>query len=218
MQSEGMNYIIRPLTTDDQPFLWEMLYQALHVPEGQTVPPREMVRLPELARYVQGWELKGDCGFLAGDAAGQPIGAVWLRLLRNGNDCGFRRMLTTRFGVMSTVFFLKSETRFNGAGHNGGVSLQSRFSNQSTGEIPMPSKGLSMRNIKEILRLHHEARLTNRQIGRSLGMSHSSGRSTRVAMQRARGGYSSTVKIPRPSCRISVLRTAAGGPKSAQRP
>ena len=85
MQSESTHYIIRPLTTEDEPFLWEMLYQALHFPEGQTAPPREVVRLPELARYVQGWGLEGDCGFLASDAAGQPVGSVWLRLLRNGN-------------------------------------------------------------------------------------------------------------------------------------
>jgi len=80
-----MNYIIRPLTTEDEPFLWEMLYQALHVPEGQTAPPREVVRLPELAHYVQGWGLEGDCGFLASDAADHLVGAVWLRLLRDGN-------------------------------------------------------------------------------------------------------------------------------------
>ncbi|MBC8043632.1 MAG: hypothetical protein IAF08_09345 [Rhizobacter sp.] len=28
------NYAIRHLTPDDQPFLWEMLYQSLYVPEG----------------------------------------------------------------------------------------------------------------------------------------------------------------------------------------
>lgn len=38
----------------------------------------------------------------------------------------------------------------------------------------MPAKGLSMRKIKEVLRLHHEAGLTKRQIGRSLGISHNS--------------------------------------------
>lgn len=82
MQTKGMNCIIRPLTTEDEPFLWEMLYQALHVPKGQTAPPREAIHLPELARYVQGWGREGDCGFLASDVtAGQPVGAVWLRLM-----------------------------------------------------------------------------------------------------------------------------------------
>ena len=86
MQTKGMNCIIRPLTTEDEPFLWEMLYQALHVPEGQTAPPREVIHLPELARYVQGWGRENDCGFLASDAvASQPVGAVWLRLLVGEN-------------------------------------------------------------------------------------------------------------------------------------
>jgi len=81
-----MNYIIRPLTSADEPFLWEMLYQALHVPEGQTAPSREVVHLPELARYVRDWGRAGDCGFLASEAAtSQPVGAVWLRLLMSEN-------------------------------------------------------------------------------------------------------------------------------------
>jgi len=64
-----------------------MLYQALHVPEGQTAPSREVVQLPELARYVRGWGRTSDCGFFASDAAtGQPLGAVWLRLLASENQ------------------------------------------------------------------------------------------------------------------------------------
>jgi len=81
MQTEIMNCIIRPLELEDEPFLWEMLYQAIHVPEGQTTLPREIVQIPELARYVQGWGREGDCGFLSSDTlTSQPIGAVWLRL------------------------------------------------------------------------------------------------------------------------------------------
>lgn len=76
-----MNCILQPLTPEDEPFLWEMLYQALYVPEGQTAPPRGVVLLPEIARYVEGWGRVGDCGFLARDAVtSQPVGAVWLRL------------------------------------------------------------------------------------------------------------------------------------------
>ncbi len=84
-----MNYIIRPLASTDEPFLWEMLYQALYVPEGQTALPHEVIHLPELARYVQGWGREGDCAFLASDAVrDQPIGAVWVRLLL-GEDKGY---------------------------------------------------------------------------------------------------------------------------------
>jgi ribosomal protein S18 acetylase RimI-like enzyme len=86
MNSKQANFIIRPLVPEDEPFLWEMLYQALHVPEGQSAPPREVVRLPELARYVQDWGREDDRGFLASDAiTGQPLGAAWLRLLGGEN-------------------------------------------------------------------------------------------------------------------------------------
>jgi ribosomal protein S18 acetylase RimI-like enzyme len=81
-----MNCIIRPLAAEDEPFLWEMLYQALYVPEGQYALPREVIHLPKLARYVQNWGNKGDRGFLASDAAtGQPVGVVWLRSLIGEN-------------------------------------------------------------------------------------------------------------------------------------
>lgn len=77
---KGTNYTIRPLTKKDEPFLWEMLYQAIYVSKGQAAPPRKIVRQPELAWYVEGWGRAGDCGFLASAGAGNPIGAVWLRL------------------------------------------------------------------------------------------------------------------------------------------
>ncbi|MGF1588506.1 MAG: GNAT family N-acetyltransferase [Pleurocapsa sp.] len=81
-----MSCIIRPLVPEDEPFLWEMLYQALYVPVGQAVLSYEVIYLPELARYVKGWGQPSDCGFLASDATtGQPVGAVWLRLLKNEN-------------------------------------------------------------------------------------------------------------------------------------
>ncbi|MEM7796291.1 MAG: N-acetyltransferase [Cyanobacteria bacterium P01_C01_bin.118] len=78
---ETMDCIIRPLELKDEPFLWEMLYQAIYIPEGQATLPRKIVQIPELARYVQDWGRKGDGGFLSGDTrTNEPIGAVWLRL------------------------------------------------------------------------------------------------------------------------------------------
>jgi ribosomal protein S18 acetylase RimI-like enzyme len=81
-----MLYILRALTAGDQPFLWEMLYQALYVPTGQPAPPRTIINQPELARYVEGWGREGDRGFLVYDAhTEQPVGAIWLRLLVGDN-------------------------------------------------------------------------------------------------------------------------------------
>ncbi len=82
-----LNHNIRSLTPTDQPFLWEMLYQALYVPVDETPPPRDVIYQPDLARYVQDWGREGDRGFLASDlATGEPIGAVWLRFLTGENE------------------------------------------------------------------------------------------------------------------------------------
>jgi len=80
-----MDYAIRPLTTADEPILWEMLYQALHTSEGG--PPRDAVKRPEFARYVAGWGRPGDAGFVAHDArSGELLGAVWIRPLSDQPD------------------------------------------------------------------------------------------------------------------------------------
>lgn len=81
MQTGNMDCIIQPLGLEDEPFLWEILYQAIHVPKGQAALPREIVQIPELARYVQGWGREGDCVFLGSETLTKRcIGAVWLRL------------------------------------------------------------------------------------------------------------------------------------------
>jgi ribosomal protein S18 acetylase RimI-like enzyme len=68
----------RPLNPSDEPFLWEMLYQALYVPEGSSPYPRGILNEPDIACYVQGWGQPGDWGLLASDGE-KPIGALWLR-------------------------------------------------------------------------------------------------------------------------------------------
>jgi ribosomal protein S18 acetylase RimI-like enzyme len=74
-----MDYVIRPLTTSDEPILWEMLYQALQTSEGAT--SRDIVRQPEYARHVEGWGRAGDTGFVAYDAEKKDelLGAAWFR-------------------------------------------------------------------------------------------------------------------------------------------
>lgn len=75
-----MDYLIRSLAGEDEPILWEMLYQGLSsIGEGHA-PPREIVHRPEFRRYVQGWGCAGDTGFVAHDKKdGSLLGAVWLR-------------------------------------------------------------------------------------------------------------------------------------------
>ena len=81
-----MAFSFQSLASTHEPFLWEMLYQALHVPAGQAAPPRDVIYEPTLARYVRGWGRPGDGGVLAVEtASGQPAGAAWLRLLAGAN-------------------------------------------------------------------------------------------------------------------------------------
>lgn len=84
-----LDYIIRPLTQEDEPFLWEMLYHAIYVADGDPLPERDVIKQPEVARYVRDWGRADDSGFIATDAfSQQPIGAAWLRLL-TGDDKGY---------------------------------------------------------------------------------------------------------------------------------
>ena len=73
------DYDLRPLTANDEPVLWEMLYTGLR-PTGGEEPPREILRRPEYAGYVEGWGRPGDVGFIAHDKGQElPLGAVWFR-------------------------------------------------------------------------------------------------------------------------------------------
>lgn len=75
-------YTIRPLQPADDPFLWEMLYEAIYIPAGGVKPDRTILQEPSLAHYVAGWgQQPGDAGVLAIDPQrGHPVGAAWLRL------------------------------------------------------------------------------------------------------------------------------------------
>ena len=74
-----MDYVIRALTPQDEPILWEMLYHGLSSSAKDEPSSREMVRHPEISRYVDGWGRAGDTGFVAHDKNGELLGAVWLR-------------------------------------------------------------------------------------------------------------------------------------------
>jgi len=78
-------FSIRAICADDEPFLWEMLYLAIHVPEGHPTPSRDILKAPDIAKYVQGWGRAGDTGLIAIDEAGEPIGAAWLRMFTKEN-------------------------------------------------------------------------------------------------------------------------------------
>lgn len=83
-----MDIRTRRLTRDDEPFLWDALYHAVHVAQGEAPPPRETVRRPELARYVAEWMERPDDLGVGAEAEGALVGAAWLRRW-TGPDRGY---------------------------------------------------------------------------------------------------------------------------------
>ena len=82
-----MDYVIRQLTRQDEPILWEMLYYGLSSAEKSKPPSRDVVRRPEISRYVDGWGRSGDTGFVARDKKNQSLlGAAWLRQPTDKSD------------------------------------------------------------------------------------------------------------------------------------
>ncbi len=80
--------LIRPLTPEDETFLWEALYYAVYVGPGEPARPPEIVRQSKLARYVLGWMTRADdLGFKA-EQDGVPVGAAWLRRW-SGDEQGY---------------------------------------------------------------------------------------------------------------------------------
>ncbi len=81
------SYQIRAVNRDDVPFLWDMLYEIRSlrcVREGKTLPSRDVLQTPDLAKYVQNWGRKSDRAFIASNAQ-TPIGAAWYRLFNADN-------------------------------------------------------------------------------------------------------------------------------------
>jgi GNAT superfamily N-acetyltransferase len=75
-----MDHVIRPLTPQDEPILWEMLYHGVSDPTAPKSTSRDVLRRPEISKYVAGWGRSGDHGFVAHEKRGRAlIGAVWLR-------------------------------------------------------------------------------------------------------------------------------------------
>jgi GNAT superfamily N-acetyltransferase len=92
-----MDYVIRPLTRQDQPILWEMLHHGLSSPGKHEVPSRGMVRRSEISRYVENWGRTGDTGFVAHDKKnGALLGAVWLRRPADKSDASLELALAVK--------------------------------------------------------------------------------------------------------------------------
>ncbi|WP_248926196.1 GNAT family N-acetyltransferase [Paenibacillus hamazuiensis] len=81
-----MNSItIRPATKKDVPFLWEMLYESIHVAEGKEKPDRNIVFHPSIAKYLENWGREGDFALVAVNESGEPVGSITLRFFKQAD-------------------------------------------------------------------------------------------------------------------------------------
>jgi len=80
-----MIVIIRDLRDDENDLLKDFLYEAIFIPEGVELPPREIIQKPELSIYIDTFGfIKGDHCLVA-ELDGRVVGAVWTRIM---NDYG----------------------------------------------------------------------------------------------------------------------------------
>jgi streptomycin 3"-adenylyltransferase len=78
-------YTIKPITEQDVPFLWDMLYESLYVPEGQEPFSRDVIKEPFISKYVEDWGREGDLGYIAINSEGQSIGSITIRYFNEDN-------------------------------------------------------------------------------------------------------------------------------------
>ncbi|MCZ8522145.1 MULTISPECIES: GNAT family N-acetyltransferase [Paenibacillus] len=78
-EKHPMTLQITPVREDDMPFLWDMLYAMIHIPENK--PPQEVLLAePGIRSCLEGWGRPGDSGWIVRTAEGRPVGTAWYRL------------------------------------------------------------------------------------------------------------------------------------------
>lgn len=70
---------IRVIEPHEYVFLEEMLYEAIYIPEGSGPLPKDIIRVPDLMRYIEDFGRKEDCCLVA-EVEGKCIGAIWTRV------------------------------------------------------------------------------------------------------------------------------------------
>ena len=87
---------IRKIKENETGILKDFLYEAIFIPEGMELPPREIIEQPELKLYYDGFGI-GEADFcIVADDEGKVIGAVWTRIM---NDYGHVDEETPSFAI-----------------------------------------------------------------------------------------------------------------------
>ena len=96
----------RPLDPSDQAALWELLHVALWDPPPAPMRPKEVLDLPQVRIYAEGWGRAGDVG-VAGELADVvgPVGACWMRLVPGGQGLAYVDERTPQLGIAVRLGF-----------------------------------------------------------------------------------------------------------------
>jgi ribosomal protein S18 acetylase RimI-like enzyme len=71
---------VREIKPADYPAFEDFLYHAIFIPEGEAMPPREIIFEPEIYVYIKDFGKESDCGVVA-EADGRIVGAAWTRII-----------------------------------------------------------------------------------------------------------------------------------------
>ena len=81
--------VIRPMQPDDEPFQWDMGWEATAMNAEARARGRDTVMaLPQLRRYFVGMGRSGDAGVVAVTTDGARLGVAWYRLF-SAEETGF---------------------------------------------------------------------------------------------------------------------------------
>lgn len=87
---------LREIKENEIELLQDFLYEAIFIPEGMELPPKEIIDQPELKLYYDGFGI-GEADFcIVADDEGKVIGAVWTRIM---NDYGHVDEETPSFAI-----------------------------------------------------------------------------------------------------------------------
>jgi GNAT superfamily N-acetyltransferase len=157
-------FTIRCVTKEDEAFLWEMLYYAAHMDEGDESPESAKTN-PDLSPYVANWGADGDVGVVAVEG-GHPLGAAWARRMPRGSP--LYRFVDPTFPELAVA------VRPDAIGRGVGTRMLSRL--LSAARATHPGMVLSVRADNPARRLYERlgfvtvASMTNRVGGVSLVM------------------------------------------------
>jgi ribosomal protein S18 acetylase RimI-like enzyme len=78
-KSMDLNVVIREIKNVEMSHLNNFLYDAIFIPEDQEKPDKEIIKLPELSRYIKDFGKETDLCLVA-VLNEELIGAIWTRL------------------------------------------------------------------------------------------------------------------------------------------